>query len=120
MEEDFESLIRSQLRSLKNQMTIIKDYLDKYEERNIKLRTVITNELISALIKRFEMNEEIIQGLNEKIESLNFKLHENLSRSIKDLRNEISEAELSKAVSKIFDEKQIKVSSKALEELKKL
>jgi len=120
MEEDFEAIIRSQLRTLKNQMDIIKDYINKYEQRSVRLKKTITNELISALIKRFERNEKIIQDLDEKLESLNFKLQENLSRSIKDLREEISETELSKAISRIFEEKEIKVSSKALDELKKL
>jgi len=119
MEEDFESLIRSQIRTLKNQMNIIKDYINKYEERSIRLKRTITNDLIDALIKRFERNEEFIQELNEKLESLNFKFKENLSRSVKELRDEINEAELSKAISKIFEEKKIKVSSKALDELKK-
>ncbi|NIM47316.1 MAG: hypothetical protein GTN40_04125 [Candidatus Aenigmarchaeota archaeon] len=120
MEEDFESFMKSQLRTLKNQMKIIKDYINRYEERSFRLRRTITNELIDALIKRFERNEELIQELNERLESLSLKLHENLSQSVKELREEISEAELSKAISKIFEEKKIKVSSKALEELKKI
>ena len=112
MEEDFETLIRSQLRTLKNQMSIIKDYINKYEERSIRLKRTITNELIDALIKRFERNE--------KLDSLNFRLKDDLSRSIKELREEMSEVELSKAISRIFEGKEIKVSSKALDELKKL
>ena len=118
MEEDFESMIRSQLITLRNQMDIIKDYINKYEERSLKLKRTITNELIAALIHRFEKNENMLQELSEKIDSLNVKFHDNLSKSVKDLREEISEAELSKAISKIFEEKEIKVSSKALEELK--
>ena len=120
MEEEFEAFMRSQLRALKNQMEIIKDYINKYEETNIRLKKTITNELIDALIKRFERNEELMQELHEKLETLNFKFQNSLSRSVRELRNEISEAELSKAISKIFEEKEIKVSSKALDELKKL
>ena len=110
--------MRSQLRTLKNQMEIIKDYINKYEERSLRLRRTITNELIDALIKRFEKNEELIQDLNEKLESLNLKFHGTLSRSIKELREELSEAELSKAISRIFEKGEIKVSSKPLDELK--
>jgi hypothetical protein len=120
MEEDFESVVRSQLLILKNQMDIIKSYIDKYDEMNLKLKKTITNELISALISRFERNEKIINELSEKIDSLNFKFQENLSKSIRGLKEEISEAELSKAISKIFEEKEIKVSSKALSELKSI
>jgi hypothetical protein len=120
MEEDFESFMKSQLRALKNQMDIIKDYINKYEESSFRLKKTITNDLIEALIKRFERNEKIIQDLNEKIDSFHLKFQENLSRSIKELREEMSETELSKAISKIFEEKEIKISSKPLDELKKL
>ena len=120
MEEDFEEAMRVQLRTLKNQVDVLRDFVNKYEERNLKLRQTIINELITALIKRFEKNEKIILELNEKIDSTNFKLQENLSKSIKDIKEEIIEAELSKAISKIFEEKEIKVSSKALDELKSL
>lgn len=118
MEDDFESAIRSQLLILKNQMDVIKDFINKYDERSIRLKRTITNELISALIDRFERNERIIVGLSDKIDSINLKFQENLSRSIKELREEMGEAELNKAISKIFDEKEIKVSSSALDELK--
>jgi hypothetical protein len=118
MEEDFESFMRSQLRALKNQMEIIKEYLNKYEEGNLRLRKTITHDLIEALIKRFERNEKLIQELNEKIDSFHFKFQENLNKSIRELKEEMNEAELSKAISKIFEEKEIKVSSKSLEKLK--
>ena len=120
MEEDFENAVRSQLTILKNQMDVIRDYINKYDERNNRLRKTITNDLITALLSRFERNERIINELNEKIDSLNFKFQESFSKSVRDLREEFSEAELSRAISKIFEEKEIKVSSKALEELKSI
>ena len=118
MEEDFESMIRSQLRILKNQMDIIKGYVDSYEEKSAKLRKTITEELITALIGRFERNEKLINELNEKIDSINFKFQDNLSKSMKNLREEISEAALTKAIAKISEEKEIRVNSRALDELK--
>jgi len=120
MEDDFESIVRSQLLILKNQMDVIKDFINKYDERSIRLKKTITNELISALIGRFERNEKLISDLSEKIGSINFRFQENLSKSIKDLREEMSEAELNKAISKIFEEGEIKVSSRALDELKSI
>lgn len=118
MEDDFESKVRSQLLILKNQMDVIKDFVNKYDERSLRLKKTITNELISALIGRFERNEKLINDLSEKIDSINFKFQENLSKSIKDIREEMSETELNKAISKIFEEREIKVSSKALDDLK--
>ena len=118
MEEEFEEFMRSQLRTLKAQMDVIKDYLRKYEEGSIRLKKTITTELIDALIKRFEKNEKMIEGLEEKLASTHFTLQEQLTRSVKDLREELSEAELSRAISRIFEEGKIKISSKPLEELK--
>lgn len=54
------------------------------------------------------------------MDSLHLKFQDNLSKSIKDMKEEIVDAELSKAISRIFDQKEIKVSSKTLDELKKL
>jgi len=110
MEDDFEGIVRSQLLILKNQMDVIKDFINKYDERSMRLKKTITNELISALIG----------DLSEKIGSINFRFQENLSKSIKDLREEMSETELNKAISKIFEEREIKVSSRALDELKSI
>jgi hypothetical protein len=99
-------------------MDVIKDFINKYDERSLRLKKTITNELISALIDRFERNERLISNLSEKIDSINLKFKEDLSKSIKDMKEEMSEKELNKAISKIFEEKEIKVSSKALDELK--
>jgi|WetSurMetagenome_2_1015567.scaffolds.fasta_scaffold783464_2 hypothetical protein len=118
MNDEFENMMRSQLLTLRNQMSVIKDYIDKYDQRNIKLRQTITNELIAALIVRFEKNEQMMQELNEKVDLISTRIQSNLDRSLKDLRDEISEAELSKAISKIVDDKEIKVSSRALQDLK--
>ncbi|OGI11962.1 hypothetical protein A3K64_00625 [Candidatus Micrarchaeota archaeon RBG_16_36_9] len=120
MEEDFENMIRSQLRILKNQMDIIKSYIDSYEEKSAKLRRTITEELITALIGRFERNEKLMSELNDKVDSLNFKFQDNLSKCMRDLREEISESALTKAIAKINEEKEIKVNSSTLDELKDL
>jgi hypothetical protein len=118
MNDEFENMMRSQLLTLRNQMSVIKDYIDKYDQRSMKLRQTITNELIAALIARFEKNEQMFQELNEKVDMMNARMQTNFEKSLKELREEITEAELSRAISKIVDDKEIKVSSKALQELK--
>ncbi len=120
MQDDFETAMRLQLAMLKSQMEVIREYIEKYDERSSKLRRTITEDLINALIKRFERNEKTIQEMNEKVDSMGMKLNENLEKSLRQLREEIGEGELSKAISKIFDEKEIKVSSRVLENLNNL
>jgi hypothetical protein len=123
--EEFEAMMKSQMQTLKDQMDIIKDYIDTYDQRSMKLRQTITNELIVALINRFEKNEKMLFGINEKIdavrdemESSNAKMQTSMEKSIKELREEISQAEMEKAISKIFQEREIKVSSDSLQGLK--
>ena len=69
-------------------------------------------------INRFEKDEMLITELNEKMDSLNFRLKDELSKSMKGLREEISEDALSKAIAKLSEEKEIRVNSRALDELK--
>jgi len=119
MNEEFENFIRSQLKTLQAQIEIMKGYLNEYEERNRKLKKIMSEELIAALILRFEKNEERIRKMDEKLDSIHFTLHEKISQEIRNLKNEISETQLSKAISSLLAEKEIKVDSKPLDELKK-
>lgn len=117
--EDFETFIKSQLQALKAQIETIKRYLEEYEEKNRKLKKIMSEELITALLYRFEKNEERIRSIDEKLEQMHFSLHEKIAQEIKKIKDEISDAQLSKAISKLLEEKEIKVSSKPLDELKK-
>ena len=117
--EEFESFIEAQLRALRAQIEKIKGYLDEYEEKNRKLKKIMSEELIEALILRFEKNEDRIRGIDEKLDYMHTTLHEKISHEIRNLKNEISEAQLSKAISRLLEEKEIKVDSKPLNEFKK-
>jgi hypothetical protein len=119
MKEEFESFVNSQLKTMKTHMDLLTEYLREYEERSIKLKKIISYELIAALIKRFEENENRMREISEKLDSSHLKLQEQLTREMRNLRQEMSETELSKSITKIFEEKEIRVSSKPLEELEK-
>jgi hypothetical protein len=116
--EEFEAFIESQLKTLQAQIEIIKGYLNEYEEKNRKLKKIMSEELIAALILRFEKNDERIRKLDEKIESLHFDLREKFTQDIRNIKNELSDTQLSKAISKLLEEKEIKVDSKPLDVLK--
>ena len=117
--EEFEAFINSQLQALRAQIETIKSYLEEYEERNKRLKKIMSEDLIGALIFRFEKNEERIRGIDEKLDSIHFKLNEKLSQEIRNIKQDLSETQLSKAISKLLEEKEIKVDSKPLSELKK-
>lgn len=116
--EDFETFIKSQLQALKTQMEIMKSYLEEYEERERKLKKIMSEDLIGALILRFEKSEERIRKMDEKLDHVHFTLHEKISQEIRNIKNELSESQLSKSISKLLEEKEIKVDSKPLDELK--
>jgi len=116
--EEFEAFIKSQLKTLQAQIEIIKGYLNEYEEKNRKLKRIMSEELIAALILRFEKNDERMMKLDEKIESLHFDLKEKLSQEIRNIKNELSDAQLSRAISRLIEEREIKVDSKPLDNLK--
>jgi hypothetical protein len=117
--EEFEAFIKSQLQALRAQFETIKSYLDEYEERNRKLKKIMSEELIGALILRFEKNEERIRKMDEKLDSIHFALHEKISQEIRNIKHELTDVQLSKSISRLLEEKEIKVDSKPLDELKK-
>ena len=119
MNEDFEISDKSQLQTLKSQIETIKNQLENYEERNRKLKKIISEELIDNLITRFEKNEERIRKIDEKLDSIHFKINEKIEQDIRNIKQDLSEAQLSKSISRILDEKEIKIDSKPLEKLKK-
>ena len=118
MSEEFEAFIKSQLKALQAQIEIIKGYLNEYEEKNRKLKRIMSEELIAALILRFEKNDEKVIKLEEKLESLHFDLKEKLSQEIKNIKNELIDAQLSRSISRLLEEREIRVDSKPLDDLK--
>jgi hemerythrin len=117
--EEFESFIRSQLKLLHSQVETLRGYLSDYEEKNRKLKKIMSEELIAALLFRFEKNEERMRKLDEKLDSMHIDIKDKFLKEIKEIRNDMSEAQLSKAISCLMAEKEIKVDSKPLDQLKK-
>lgn len=118
MKEDLESIIKTQLNKLKTQIDVLRDHIESSEESNVRLKYIIANELVEALIKRFEKNEGKIDDLKEKIESIDLKLKEKMEELNRITRMELSEEALSKSISKVLQEKEIEVDSKPLLDLR--
>ena len=118
--EDIEPIIKAQLNTLKAQIDILREYIENNEESNVRLKYIIANELVEALIKRFEKNEAKIDDLKEKIESIDMSLKEKMEELHRVTKMELSEEALSRAVSRILDDKDIEVDSKPLIDLKSI
>jgi CII-binding regulator of phage lambda lysogenization HflD len=118
VKENIEPIIKAQLNTLKAQIDILREYIENNEESNVRLKYIIANELVEALIKRFEKNETKIDDLKEKIESIDMSLKEKVEELHRITKMELSEEALSKAVSKILDTKDIEVDSRPLLDLK--
>ena len=118
MKEDIEPIIKAQLNTLKAQIKILREYIENTEESNVRLKYIIANELVEALIVRFKKNETKIDELKEKIESIELSLEEKVEELHRITKMELSEEALSRAVSKILSDKEIEVDSKPLIDLK--
>jgi len=119
MVEELEPIIKAQLATLKTQIDILKRQIETSEEDAAKLKYKIANELVEALVKRFEKNEKSIENLNDKLTSIHLNLQQQVEEFKRMKDRQLSELALSQAIAKIFEEKEVKVSSKPLYELKK-
>lgn len=119
MNEGSETSDKSQVQALKAQVETIKNQLESYEERNRRLRKIISEELIEVLITRFDNNEERIRKINEKLDSVHFELNEKIAQDIRNIKQDLIDTQLSKSISRLLDEKEIKIGSKSLDKLKK-
>jgi hypothetical protein len=118
VKEDIEPIIKAQLNTLKAQVNILRDYIESSEESNVRLKYIIANELVEALIQRFEKNESKIDLLKEKLESIELSLQEKMSELHRMTKMELSEDALSKSITKILRDKEVEVDSKPLLDLK--
>ena len=120
MKENIEPIIKAQLNTLKAQVNILKDYIESSEESNVRLKYIIANELVEALIQRFQKNEDKIDVMKEKLESIELKLEEKMSELHRITKQELSEDALSRSISKLLKEKEVEVDSKSLLDLKNI
>jgi len=120
VKEDIEPIIKAQLNTLKAQINILRDYIESSEEGNVRLKYIIANELVEALIQRFEKNESKIDVLKEKLESIELSLQEKMSELSRVTKMELSEEALSKSITKILQDKEVEVDSKPLLDLKNI
>ncbi|MBN2202737.1 MAG: hypothetical protein JW700_00925 [Candidatus Aenigmarchaeota archaeon] len=118
MKENIEPIIKAQLNTLKAQIDILREYIENTEESNVRLKYIIANELVEAMIARFEKNEARLEELSEKIESIEVSLKEKVEELHRVTKMEMSEDALTRAVSKILGNKEIEVDSKPLIDLK--
>ncbi len=120
VKENIEPIIKAQLNTLKAQINILKDYIESSEESNVRLKYIIANELVEALIQRFEKNEDKIDLMKQKLESIELKLEEKMAELHRITKMELSEDALSKSISKLLKEKEVEVDSKPLLDLKNI
>lgn len=81
--------VRSHLRALEAQIELIKNSLNEYSDLSRRLKKQITEDLVVAVIDRFEKNELRIKGMDEKINSISLEIMGRLSQEIKSIRDEL-------------------------------
>ena len=116
--DQIEPIIKAQLNTLKAQIDILREYIENTEESSVRLKYIIANELVEAMVKRFERNESKIDALSEKIDALEVGLKEKVEDIHRVTKSELSEEALSRAVSRILDNRDIQVDSRPLIDLR--
>jgi hypothetical protein len=113
-------MIKAQMNTLKAQIDILREYVESSEESNVRLKYIIANELVEALIQRFEKNEGKIDLMKEKLESIELSLQEKMAELHRITKMELSEDALSRSISKLLKDKEVEVDSKPLIDLKNI
>jgi hypothetical protein len=118
MDDAFNSYLRSQIQMLKERVNGLQSEAEGFKR-------TLTEDLIEALIKRFERNERAIGELNKKLDEMGLRVQEQMYQMAQKLekmdvlkRREASEAKLKEAISRLAGEAEIKISKQALQKLR--
>jgi glutamine synthetase type III len=116
--EELEPLVKAQLDAMRNQIEKLKGLVIDTEDHTARLKNVIANDLVDALVKRFQNNERKMDEMHEKI----INIHQDIKDQLLEVRRlrdrQESDIALQKAITKILEEGEIKVDSEPLYELK--
>ena len=118
MSEEIKSVMKAQIDTMSDQIEKLKDLVVDTEDHTVRLKHMIANDLMDALIQRFQNNETKISQLHKNIQSI----HENVKEQLVEVRRAAdrheSDKAMEEAIRKLLNEKEIKVDSEPLYKLK--
>lgn len=118
MPEELEPLMQAQLATMRDQIEKLKDLVIDTEEHTARLKYMIANDLMEALIKRFQTNETKIVEMEKRI----LNIHEDIKDQLIDIKRakdrHESDLALESAIKSLLNEGEVKVDSEPLYRLK--
>lgn len=118
MSEEIESVMKAQIDTMNDQIEKLKELVVDTEEHTVRLKHMIANDLMDALIQRFQANEAKIGQLHENIQSIHQDVKEQLIEVKRAAERHESDRALEEAIKKLLNEKEIKVDSEPLYKLR--
>lgn len=118
MQGELEPFVKTQLNTMNEQIEKLKDLVLDTEEHTARLKFLIANDMMEALIKRFQTNERKMNDMEEKISNIHQDIKDQLVE-VKRLRDRHeSDRALEDAIKKLLHEQEVKVDSNLLSKLK--
>lgn len=118
MQGELEPFVKSQLNTMNEQIEKLKDLVLDTEDHTARLKFLIANDMMEALIKRFQTNERKMGQMEEKISNIHQDIKDQLIE-VKRLRDRHeSDRALEEAINKLLSEQEVKVDSNLLSKLK--
>ena len=118
MPEELESVMKAQIDAMRNQIDSLRELILDTEEHTARLKHMIADEMVEALVTRFQKNEKRIEEMHERISNIHVEIKDQLLEVKRARDRHLSDRALQKAISKIVDEAEIKVDVEPLYELK--
>jgi len=118
MPEELESVMKSQMDAMKTQIDSLRELIIDTEENTARLKHMIADEMVEALVTRFQKNEKRIEEMHDRISNIHVEIKDQLLEVKRARDRHLSDRALQKAISKIAEEADIKVDAEPLYELK--
>lgn len=118
MPDELESVMKAQMDAMRIQIDSLKELVIDTEEHTARLKHMIADEMVEALVSRFQKNEKRIEDMHDRISNIHLEIKDQLLEVKRARDRHLSDRALQKAISKIVEEAEIKVDAEPLYELK--
>ena len=118
MPEELETVMKVQMDVMKKQIDSLRELILDTEEHTARLKHMIADELVEALVLRFQKNEKRIDEMHDRISNIHVEIKDQLMEVKRARDRHLSDRALQKAINKIAEEAEIKVDAEPLYELK--
>ena len=118
MSEELEPVMNAQLDAMRKQIENLRELVIDTEEHTARFKHIIADEMVGALVERFQKNEKRMEDLHDRISNMHVEIKEQLIEVKRARDRHLSDKALEKAINKLVEGGEIKVDAEPLYELK--